>query len=56
MVAGDFNVISKYSERSGRGISNARNIEEFNDTMFNCGLVEVDFDGSPFTWTNDTMW
>ncbi|XP_027082415.1 uncharacterized protein [Coffea arabica] len=56
MVAGDFNVISKYSEQSGRTFSNEHNIEEFNDTMFNCGLVEVDFDGSPFTWTNGTMW
>ena len=31
-------------------------MEEFNETMFNCGLVEVDFDGSPFTWTNGAVW
>ncbi|XP_027109394.1 uncharacterized protein [Coffea arabica] len=56
MVADDFNVISKSSERSGGAPPNERNMEEFNDTMFSCGLVEVDFDGSPFTWTNETMW
>ncbi|XP_071923133.1 uncharacterized protein [Coffea arabica] len=31
-------------------------MEEFNFTTFNCGLSSVDFDGSPFTWTNGSVW
>ena len=31
-------------------------MEEFNEMIFNCGLVEVNFDGSAFTWTNGVLW
>ncbi|XP_071928172.1 uncharacterized protein [Coffea arabica] len=56
MVAGDFNVISKAEERLGGAPPNLRNMEEFNDTVFNCRLSEVSFDGSAFTWTNGSLW
>ncbi|XP_071909667.1 uncharacterized protein [Coffea arabica] len=56
MVAGDFNVISKAEERLGGAPPNLRNMEEFNDIVFNCRLLEVSFDGSTFTWTNGSMW
>ena len=31
-------------------------MEEFNEMIFDCGLVDVDFDGRAFTWTNDVVW
>ena len=56
MVAGDFNVIPNINERL-RGVPlNEHNMEKFNETIFYCGLVEVDFEGSQFTWTNGTIW
>nr|XP_027122211.1 uncharacterized protein LOC113739165 [Coffea arabica] len=56
MLAGDFNVISEASERQGGAPPNARNMEEFNQAVFNSGLAPVDFEGTPFTWTNGTVW
>ena len=56
MVAGDFNVILNAQERSVGAPPNLRNMEEFNDAIFNCGLAEVDFDGSAITWTNGVLW
>ena len=56
MVVGDFNVILNAQARSGGAPSNLRNMEEFNDAIFNCGLAEVDFDGSACTWTNGALW
>lgn len=54
--AGDFNVIASANEHSGRAPPNVRNIEEFNDVVFNCGLSPVSFDGQPFTWMNGKVW
>ncbi|XP_027178008.1 uncharacterized protein LOC113777167 [Coffea eugenioides] len=31
-------------------------MEEFNESMFRCGLSAMDFDGSKFTWTNGSLW
>ena len=56
MVAGDFNVIFKVDERSGGASPNPRNMEEFNEAIFQCNLSEVSFDGSLFTWTNREVW
>ncbi|XP_071902718.1 uncharacterized protein [Coffea arabica] len=56
MVAGDFNVIFKVDERSGGASPNPRNMEEFNEAIFQCNLSEVSFDGSSFTWTNGKVW
>ncbi|XP_071933864.1 uncharacterized protein [Coffea arabica] len=56
LAAGDFNVISSVSEWSGGAPPNGYNMEEFNKAIFNCGLSDVGFDGSPFTWTNGEVW
>ena len=56
MLAGDFSNISEASERLGEAPPNVRNMEEFNQMIFNCGLASVDFEGEQFTWTNGTMW
>lgn len=42
--------------KNGGSPANVRNMEEFNAVLFNCGLVTVDFDGQPYTWTNGTVW
>lgn len=56
LIAGDFNVITSISERLGGAPPNARNMKEFNDAIFNCGLFSICFDGQPFMWTNGVMW
>ncbi|XP_071939022.1 uncharacterized protein [Coffea arabica] len=56
VAAGDFNVIASAAEREGGAPANVRNIEEFNASMFKCGLSTIDFDGSRFTWTNGSVW
>ena len=30
-------------------------MEELNEMIFKCGLVDVDFDGLEFTWTNGVV-
>ncbi|XP_071914026.1 uncharacterized protein [Coffea arabica] len=57
MLAGDFNIIAEASERLvGGAPPNARNMEDFNQTLFNCGLTAVEFEGPKYTWTNGTVW
>ncbi|XP_071932995.1 uncharacterized protein [Coffea arabica] len=56
MVAGDLNIISNVNERSGGAPPNPRNMEDFNEAVFNCGLSDVGFEGSQFTWTNSVEW
>ena len=31
-------------------------MDEFNETMYNCNLNDVDFDDPAFLWRNGTMW
>ena len=45
IVAGDINVVSSAEERSEGSPVNVTNMEEFNSSMFVCGLSSVDFDG-----------
>ncbi|XP_027156894.1 uncharacterized protein LOC113758060 [Coffea eugenioides] len=56
IIAGDFNVIASSEERRGGRPANGTNMDEFNSSMFLCGLSPVDYDGCPFTWTNGTVW
>lgn len=55
LVVGDFNVISRASEKEGGLATNIRNMEEFNQAIFNWGLSYVDFDDSTFTLTNGVV-
>ena len=56
MVAGNFNIISNATERSGGDPSNFGNMDEFNEAVFSCGLADVRFEGVQFTWTNGVVW
>ncbi|XP_027082614.1 uncharacterized protein [Coffea arabica] len=48
LMAGDFTVVSNASERFGGAPPNRRNMDDFNEAIFSCGLV----DGPLFSWTN----
>lgn len=54
-VGGDFNVIKARSEKLGGASPNLNTLEEFNDCLLDCGLLDVPFTGNPFTWTNGTI-
>ena len=56
LVAGNFNIISNATERSGGAPPNPRNMVEFNKAVFNCGLSDMGFEGSQFIWTNGVVW
>ncbi|XP_071902708.1 uncharacterized protein [Coffea arabica] len=56
IAVGDFNVIASSDEREGEAPANTCNMEEFNTSMFKCGLSSLAFDGSRFTWTNGSVW
>ena len=49
MVGGNFNVISSADERVGRKPVNIKNMEEFNNVVFQCSLSAVEYDGQSFT-------
>ncbi|PKU76305.1 hypothetical protein MA16_Dca019534 [Dendrobium catenatum] len=49
-VGGDFNIISNASERRGGCRPNIRAMEEFNEMINDCNLIDIGFLGSPFTW------
>ncbi|KAL0903996.1 hypothetical protein M5K25_026064 [Dendrobium thyrsiflorum] len=55
-VGGDFNVISKTSERIGGNMPCALAMDDFNRMILNCNLHDIGFSGSNFTWNRSTMW
>ncbi|KAK8915965.1 hypothetical protein KSP39_PZI023308 [Platanthera zijinensis] len=56
IVAGDFNVIRYASEKLGGNLPNPNHMAEFSDCILDCGLSEIPYSGSPFTWTNNKIW
>ncbi|KAJ4726796.1 Ribonuclease H domain [Melia azedarach] len=52
MVGGDFNVVQAHSEVLGGNPQSQASIDAFNLALMECGLEDVGFTGSPFTWTN----
>ena len=56
LVAGDFNIISTAAEKSGGSAPRVGEMEELNLAIQASGLEAVNFDGSPFTWTNGRVW
>lgn len=49
---GDFNDISKPSEKFGGRPPNQGKINNFNNFLNTCGLLDLGFMGTRFTWTN----
>ncbi|KAL0449146.1 UNVERIFIED_CONTAM: putative mitochondrial protein [Sesamum latifolium] len=55
-IGGDFNSVVSISERSNGVYPSHHSIEEFSDTIFYCGLIDLGFEGSQFTWTDHRLW
>lgn len=49
---GDFNEILSNDEKSGGLIRASAQMEGFCNGLENCGLVDLCFSGSPYTWSN----
>ncbi|OIS97442.1 hypothetical protein A4A49_62516, partial [Nicotiana attenuata] len=52
LVAGDFNEVTRASEKLGGLPINYNRVSKFLDCMNLCGLVDLGFKGPRFTWTN----
>ncbi|XP_075636753.1 uncharacterized protein LOC142608992 [Castanea sativa] len=51
MCAGDFNEILKQSEKLRGRIRPPGQMQLFRDRLDECGLMDISFKGSPFTWS-----
>lgn len=56
MIGGDFNTVLSLNERMSGRYPRHHFIEDFNEAIFDSGLIDVDFEGAPFTWTNNRLW
>ncbi|KAL4610052.1 hypothetical protein ACB092_08G024200 [Castanea dentata] len=60
LCAGDFNEITKQSEKQGGRSWPHHQMQEFRDILDECGCMDLDFVGFPFTWhkhyPNFTIW
>nr|XP_011470506.1 PREDICTED: uncharacterized protein LOC105353227 [Fragaria vesca subsp. vesca] len=52
MMAGDFNEIMSNADKSGGPPRASGGITKFRNTMTRCGLMDMGFVGSRFTWSN----
>ena len=50
---GDFNEVIKLEEQHGRHLRPAHQMQAFRDVLDECGLVDLGFNGFPFTWCNN---
>ncbi|KAL9679764.1 hypothetical protein QQ045_017631 [Rhodiola kirilowii] len=53
VVAGDFNVISSWSEKKGAATRDTGAMFEFNNFQMQAGLSDAGFSGNKFTWCNN---
>lgn len=52
MIIGDFNDISKSYDKSGGVGAPINRRLSFNNSIVNCGLSDLAFQGPSYTWTN----
>ncbi|KAL0457103.1 UNVERIFIED_CONTAM: hypothetical protein Slati_1049500 [Sesamum latifolium] len=55
-IGGDFNSVISMSERPNGVYPSNHSIEEFNEAIFDSGLLDVGFEGSQYTWTDHRLW
>lgn len=55
MVAGDFNVVWSQEEKLGENSDNFTDVNDFNDMITRLSLLDGDFSGSKFTWSNNRL-
>ncbi|KAL9669679.1 hypothetical protein QQ045_007226 [Rhodiola kirilowii] len=51
-VIGDFNEICNFSETTSRNLSRCVNMELFRNVLLDCGLMDLGYKGSKFTFSN----
>ncbi|KAL2237400.1 UNVERIFIED_CONTAM: hypothetical protein Sindi_0931700 [Sesamum indicum] len=56
LIGGDFNAILLPNENQGGDMRRIGSMDDFNDMMFDTGLIDAGFEGEPFTWTNNRVW
>lgn len=54
-LAGDFNSVTSSRERVGGADENFRLCLDFADCIEDCGLIDMGFSGSPFTWSRSNL-
>jgi hypothetical protein len=54
-LSGDFNEIVSLGEKSSRTSRPLRQMEAFQNSLEDCGLMDLGFFGPKFTWSNDRM-
>lgn len=52
LCVGDFNEILWYAEKRGGHMRTNANMVLFRDTLHSCNLIDLGFEGPPFTWSN----
>jgi exonuclease III len=53
LLFGDFNLISNSNEKQGGRTIDDNNANLFKDTLNNCNLIDLGYQGNPFTWSNN---
>lgn len=61
MIGRYFNKITRFAEKTGGSSQQERHMQDFWEAMDMCGLIDLGFIGSKFTWCNhhvnsDTIW
>ncbi|KAI3474488.1 hypothetical protein Pfo_029398 [Paulownia fortunei] len=56
LIGGDFNTILHLQERTRNKEHRLTSLNEFGDMILDCGLIDVGYEGSPYTWTNHRVW
>ncbi|KAI0498689.1 hypothetical protein KFK09_019587 [Dendrobium nobile] len=56
MVGGDFNTISNPDERLGGSFPNHHSMDEFNDMIIDCSLLDIGYSGNRYTWHRGHLW
>lgn len=52
MMFVDFNLVISMEEKKGGDPAHVNHMELFRDTLHRCGLHDLGFEGSAFTWCN----
>ncbi|KAL0368129.1 UNVERIFIED_CONTAM: hypothetical protein Scaly_1031800 [Sesamum calycinum] len=56
IIGGNFNIILTAEGKRGGAYPKFRAMEEFADTVLECGLIDAGFEGPEYTWSNRITW
>lgn len=52
IIGGDFNTFLSLDEHRGRSTTSLRSLQDFNYFVSSCSLQSINFQGSPYTWSD----